>query len=422
MGVCSLRCVSVVVLLLSCGVAYYVNNLFPSPEPCNRGVDHPCRFFSDSGYDGYLEARSRFMRAARNRGGQLYQLEVSDGYWQDVAVFQGDPSRLLFHISGTHGSEGHAGSAIQLAVLADRSIALGGGGMPTVVMLHLNNPWGYANQRRWTENNIDLNRNLLSEKTFAKKIAEDPNENGYKSIIAIIYDQLDAVSCAGIWGDLSVIGRLFPSLLSVGKLGIKRAMVSATYKKEYKDMVFYGGQQLEQNHINIINFFKKQGYFDSMKKVVQIDVHTGLGPRGKDTLLFKSDAKVPIQDIFQYTHGKQFLQGVGDGGGDVSQGYEAMVGHMGGYCNEPSAGFEKVYGDQVEEFSCFTQEFGTKPGILVATAMLKESICWNQRNDNDIFDIARDVFYIQTNQWKEDVVNRGLLVFTKSLNFLAKRS
>lgn len=35
----------------------------------------------------------------------------------DVAVFRGDPSNVLLHISGTHGPEGFAGSAVQGAIL-----------------------------------------------------------------------------------------------------------------------------------------------------------------------------------------------------------------------------------------------------------------------------------------------------------------
>jgi hypothetical protein len=69
---------------------------------------------------------------------------------------------MLVLISGTHGVEGFAGSACQLA-----AVRLGlFGELPSdlaVLMIHSINPYGFAFCRRVTESNVDLNRNCVSD-------------------------------------------------------------------------------------------------------------------------------------------------------------------------------------------------------------------------------------------------------------------
>lgn len=70
------------------------------------------------------------------------------------------PERMLVVISGTHGIEGHAGSAVQLVALerlADRPPPKDIG----VLFVHLINPWGCAWNRRENEDNVDIFRNLV---------------------------------------------------------------------------------------------------------------------------------------------------------------------------------------------------------------------------------------------------------------------
>ena len=78
----------------------------------------------------------------------------------DVAVL-GDAASapaVFLHTSGTHGVEGFAGSAIQVAYLRS--------GRPppanvALVLVHGVNAHGFAEGRRWTERGVDLNRNFI---------------------------------------------------------------------------------------------------------------------------------------------------------------------------------------------------------------------------------------------------------------------
>ena len=76
----------------------------------------------------------------------------------DVAVLGSDAAPAIVVSSGLHGVEGFLGSAIQLAMLeelkADTAKNI------RWVFIHAINPFGFAQIRRFNEDNVDLNRNF----------------------------------------------------------------------------------------------------------------------------------------------------------------------------------------------------------------------------------------------------------------------
>jgi hypothetical protein len=122
----------------------------------------------------YAEARGRFRAAVAAAGGRsaAYPIDAKgpDGkdLTIDVAFFGGtsEPERQFLVSSGLHGVEGFFGSAIQLAwLLADGRSWQPPAGLG-LIMAHGLNPYGFAWRRRWDENNIDLNRNFLLDRSF----------------------------------------------------------------------------------------------------------------------------------------------------------------------------------------------------------------------------------------------------------------
>ena len=209
-------------------------------------------------------------------------------------------------MSGTHGPEGFAGSAIQSAEFAYRNFPgkeeYSQVARPTQIYVHAVNPFGMHNNRRVNEDNIDLNRNFLMPQEFAKAKARDPNHAGY-----VTFDHLLNPSSKPF--DSAVLNKLHATWLMVysiarhGLLSIKRAMVSGNYHKP--DGLYYGGDHMAASTSKLIEFLTS--YFaahngpprgsdmvlsddaDShavvpLKKVVFIDVHSGLGVSGLDTL------------------------------------------------------------------------------------------------------------------------------------------
>jgi hypothetical protein len=85
--------------------------------------------------DNYFEARRLFLAQAKKvPGAEMLSFEVEDvnhytedgstkrqsssdkKYTTDVLILRGDPKRQVWHLSGTHGGEGYAGSSAQVTI------------------------------------------------------------------------------------------------------------------------------------------------------------------------------------------------------------------------------------------------------------------------------------------------------------------
>ena len=153
-------------------------------------------------------------------------------------------------------------------------------------------------------------------------------------------------------------------------------------------------------------------------KVTWVDVHTGLGPSGLDTLLFvdpdsKKKANAQQNDVASHFRGAPGgIQNLaeGDSAGDVAAGYELTAGtlmHFYPHTCFPRSSDVLVLG----------QEFGTLPGFLVARAVILENQAFNYAKARQPFfaTFIRDAFYVRTPQWKRSVLERGLAVLAQAV-------
>jgi len=152
----------------------------PRKPPFPVLTNPSAKFFADE----YDDARQLFREKAEAAGAAVHILPLEGECWGgmcgdpdafqgedrltvDVAVLSspsdsGGAGPLLLHMSGVHGVEGHAGSAIQakwLDMVAKKETTVPKG--VTVVLVHVMNPYGFKHGRRYNENNVDLNRNML---------------------------------------------------------------------------------------------------------------------------------------------------------------------------------------------------------------------------------------------------------------------
>src|SRR5262249_30810012 len=135
------------------------------------------RFFSSD----YFAARAQFRDAVPAAGGRLETIAIDakgpedEDLGIDIGwVGSASPRRVLLHSSGLHGVEGFAGSAVQLQFIKR---------MPRVsadaafIIVHILNPYGMAWLRRVNENNVDLNRNFVTDGSYAGAPATYANLN-----------------------------------------------------------------------------------------------------------------------------------------------------------------------------------------------------------------------------------------------------
>lgn len=229
----------------------------------------------------YAAARERFRDAAHRAGAKLHALPIAatgpqgEALTIDIAwLGRDDAARVLLHTSGIHGVEAYAGSAVQLALL-DNPPAAGDGG--ALALVHVLNPYGMAWLRRTNENNVDLNRNFLGA---------GEAWSGAPPLYAALDPLLNPASPPR---RDAFVPRALLKILRYGYPAVKQAVAQGQY--DYPRGLFYGGSRLEEGPRRYLAWLAAR--LRSAATVLAIDVHTGLGPHGEDTLLVEPGYRAP---------------------------------------------------------------------------------------------------------------------------------
>ncbi|KAJ2994063.1 hypothetical protein HDV02_001874 [Globomyces sp. JEL0801] len=354
----------------------------------------------------YYQARRLFRNNCRKKGLELHSLPITAndtadlGLTIDVAIYRGSNEKVMIHLSGTHGVEGYAGSAIQAKVLESLDFNPNG---PTIVFVHALNPYGMAFNRRWNENGVDLNRNGLSEAEFQEKISLGAPKS-YQRLFKLLNPP------AKLNWDFFWPKTLY-YLAVYGFNSIKATVVTGNYT--YPNSLFFGGQELQQSHVLLSQFLKKHLNPDIVKELVFIDIHTGLGPKGFDTLMVDEvGAAVFDVKVFGEKYQNRVISDSSRDGSALS-GYDEVSGGNGGFYGSLFPNLKKSM--------ILVQEFGTVNGIAVFKALRADNAAFH--HDPDMFaktsqDVC-DVFYLRNDcGWKEDVLERGETVFRQTLSLL----
>ena len=242
----------------------------------NRNADSVGVMSTNYFSSDYFTARSRFRQKVETAGGQLKALEVDvegpggEDLTIDIAWFGAEqPRRVLLHSSGLHGVEGFAGSAVQLQFL-DSMPAIPDDA--AIVLVHILNPYGMAWLRRVNEGNVDLNRNFLG-----------PDEDYVGAPEA--YEKLD--SFLNPRSPPSMDFFLIQAVWLIARYGmptLKQTVAGGQYK--YPKGLFFGGKRLQQGPVKCRGYIAER--LATAEHVVAIDVRTGLGKYGEDTLLVEA--------------------------------------------------------------------------------------------------------------------------------------
>ena len=224
----------------------------------------------------YFAARERFValagRAGANmsayplaaRGPRSAPLSIDTAYFGDPS-----PSRLLLVSSGIHGVEGLAGSALQqryIDKLADGLALPEGCG---ILLVHALNPYGFAWLRRANENNVDLNRNALP--TFP-----GPANNAYAKLATLLSPRSSRLRADFF------TARLLLCALRYGPHTVLQAVAGGQYA--FPQGLFYGGNE-RQESIRVFANILASPPIARIRRLLHIDLHTGLGAYGRYKLL-----------------------------------------------------------------------------------------------------------------------------------------
>ncbi|NLA36622.1 MAG: DUF2817 domain-containing protein [Actinobacteria bacterium] len=231
----------------------------------------------------YAEQRRRFLAAAEASGALLSHRDhplrgvADEALATDVARFGapiGEADRVLVVQSGTHGVEGHAGSALQRRLLASGRLDSLAPGI-AVVLVHAVNPWGMSWTRRVNEDNIDVNRNFVP-------FPDAPANDQYAAVDHLInptgpdFDPNDTSYLEGV-------------LAFWAEVGDHRAMqVLSGGQYTHPAGVQFGGQDVSWSRRTVESIWAEQ--LDGSSTAVILDIHTGLGPEGRLTVFQTADS------------------------------------------------------------------------------------------------------------------------------------
>ena len=281
----------------------------------------------------YAESRARFLRAAEGAGVQPHARAIAatgpDGarLWIDTVVVGTPaprralgtpaPRRALCVLSGVHGVEGFAGSALQ-ADLLDRLEPAALPADMAVVLVHAVNPWGMAWWRRQNESNVDLNRNWGRDEGV-------PAHND-------AYDEVHALACPDTPTLPSVDGLVTDALALVAERGeqwVRDAVTAGQYR--HPDGLHFGGERTEESN-RVLEAVVAQ-HLAGLEELLVVDLHTGDGPRGALTHLCGTGPGSASDRFLRQVFGDDAVRtGNGPGPGRIAPGVLALAAPARGHC------------------------------------------------------------------------------------------
>ncbi len=354
----------------------------------------------------YAQARRKFLDAAEAAGltatAHLHPLRGRDAEPLAIdVVVDGDPQAqsMLIVSSGCHGVEGFAGSAVQVFALQDQSLrAQARNAGVAVVHLHALNPHGFSHRRRTTHENVDLNRNFHD---FSQPL---PRNAGYREVHPLLLPQHwppPAQSEAALLGMMQANGiRALQAVVSRGQ-------------HEFADGLFFGGSEPCWSNLTLRRILREVA--GATRHLGWIDLHTGLGPPGVGELILACEAGAAEQ------RARSWWGRVTSVLDDTSHS-TYLTGPMW------TAALDEC---PQAEFTGVALEYGTVPLLEVFEALRADN--WLHANwglgavrppDEQAEEIGRQMlraFLVDTDEWKEQVIDRGREVTGQAIAGLGRK-
>jgi Protein of unknown function (DUF2817) len=301
-----------------------------------------------------------------------------------------DATRLLYVQSGTHGVEGFCGSGIQVGWLEHRLFRELPPGT-ALLLAHAMNPYGFAWERRVTEDNVDLNRN------FVDHAGAYPVNEGY--------DTLRDAICPPDWSE-AARSAADGVLMSYARDHGEPALQAAISSGQYSDAggVFYGGRAETWSNRTLVELLRRHA--GHVRHVAFIDLHTGLGPYGVGEIMNNHNPGEPSFDrVAQWF------------GGDATS-IEAGSSSSAPVSGDTTLGVIRALPQA--EVTAVTLEYGTVPLRDVFEAVRADN--WlhvhgdlHARTAREIKAQIRGAFYPDKDDWKRMVFERSVDVLRRSL-------
>lgn len=362
----------------------------------------------DSFADTYARARVLFLEGAAAAGlalqSHVHPLKGVDGETLAMDVARDGPvgaERLLLVSSACHGVEGHCGSGVQVAALHDAEwLAHARAAGVAVLYIHALNPHGFSFSRRVTHENVDLNRN------FQDFSAPLPTNAAYGEL----HDLLLPATWPPHAGNEAAIAAYTTTH------GMPRYQAAVTQgQHSHADGLFFGGTAPTWSNQTLRQVLREHG--QGARHVAWIDLHTGLGPCGLGERIWAGrDEPEAIARARQWwdNGGQTPITSIYDGSSTSA----LLTGLMWSAIHDACPG---------AAYTGIAMEYGTVPVLDVINALRADH--WLHRESLQgravpaelaarIHQGMRDAFYVNTPEWKAQIVTQARQSLFQAVNGL----
>lgn len=337
----------------------------------------------------YADARAAFLAAAAAAGlasdALVHPLTGRDRETLAIDVVRdgrADAEHLLLLSSGCHGVEGYCGSAVQTMLLHDaafraeceqRGVA--------VLYVHALNPYGFSWWRRTTHENVDLNRNFHD---FDRPLPANPG-----------YDELAPLLVPDAWPPSEAVEAALQAWITRHGMTAFQAAVSGGQHR-HPDGLFYGGTTASWSHLQLRQILRHHAQL--CRRLAWIDVHTGLGPSGVGERIFAWRHDTTALARARRWWGPA-ITSVDEGSSSSAR----LTGLMWNVVDQECA---------QAEYTGIALEFGTLPLVQMLDALRADQWAQNHPEAPELQRAAikrqvRDAFYVDTPEWKAQVLSQA---------------
>ena len=310
--------------------------------------------------------------------------------------------KLHILISGTHGVEGYAGSALQfqtLQNLLDKSANVSEQ-TTSYLFIHSLNPYGFKNNRRFTKNNVDLNRNYLQANEF--------NDTSYpEEIFTLISTFLYSFQFVFLF---------FCTLFKFGYTKSREYIVKGQYS--YKSGLFYGGKKREQN-IDVLEKILSIVDYNHFTDIYIFDIHTGLGAYGNLSVMVTQDETFQTFKDVPLNSTTKMVNMCSDNMYKESKG--SIIDGVYNYIVSKNIKIDSKHSKERNtkpNIYPIILEYGTYSNLQIFARLLLENYYYSITNNNSKWANEsikfKSMFYIEKEDWKNLVV-KNYIDFTKLL-------
>ena len=243
--------------------------------------------------ENYEDSRARFLRDVeplrRTWGSSRLETYPLKNF-PDLSIdwLWAEPHRkenLVVISTAEHGIEGFVGSAMS-KVFMDEFTPRMDPEKTGLLLVHAINPWGMKNRLRVNPNHVDLNRNFVFDGKYSPTINPD-----YDLLTAFLNPSRPIRTLRA--ETIPFLARVVKNMIYPGKARVQAASLLGQHR--HPQGIYFGGTEPQEETLVLMSLYRSA--LAEYQNFIQIDMHTGYGPRDQMTVIVPPVDPTPSAEL-----------------------------------------------------------------------------------------------------------------------------